>query len=80
MVIYRIAKLPLLPNVHASEEGNQSAVSLKDPVRPLETIIANNILKMEKNSHNELTCLAFTKSTHHCQFVEWTNNINELQL
>ena len=51
-------KMPLLPNVHASEQGNQSAVSLKDPVRPLETIIANNTLKMGKNSHNGLvTCL-----------------------
>ena len=79
MVIYRIAKLPLLPNVHASEQGNQSAVSLKDPVRPLETIIANNTLKMGKKL-SERTSNLFAKSTHHCQFVEWTNDINELQL
>ena len=79
MVIYRIAKLPLLPNVHASEEGNQSAVSLKDPVRPLETIITNNTLKMEKKLSQQ-TSNQFARSTHHCQFVEWRNNINELQL
>ena len=48
MVIYRIAKLPLLPNVHASE-GNQSAVPLKDPVRPL---VDHHLAQYSKNGKN----------------------------